>query len=259
VPWREVPVGAAGALAGSAFHGSLFGGGPGLAGVGPVPSRRGRRARAVGPSRPSLERQGQPYTRPVIIPEAVRNKASATGPEGEQWLHDLPALVAELARAWQLRVGEAMPGGSAAFVAPAETATGEATILKLAMPGGLEGNSDFATELRCLRIGQGHGYVRLLASDEHHRALLLERLGPSLAELNLPISRQLEPEVCDDDANPLGGKLFGRSGADAVIGSRHDRHAPSETGEGRWGGGHLCFAAEVRRPVTRRACRLMNI
>jgi streptomycin 6-kinase len=43
-----------------------------------------------------------------------------------------------------------------------------------------------------LRLADGAGCVRLLASDVERNALLLDRLGPSLYELGVPIERRLE-------------------------------------------------------------------
>src|SRR2546421_2277586 len=74
-----------------------------------VPGRRGQTGRV---------------TRHIELPEAVRQKASALGAEGEQWLADLPAIVDGLATDWELDVGPAFTGGSGAFVAPATTRDG---------------------------------------------------------------------------------------------------------------------------------------
>ena len=60
------------------------------------------------------------------------------------------------------------------------------------MPDGLEGNGDFGRELSAVRAGQGHGYVGLLDADPERRAVLLERLGRPLADLDLPVEARLD-------------------------------------------------------------------
>lgn len=49
-----------------------------------------------------------------------------------------------------------------------------------------------ARELTVLRLAGGEGCVRLLAGDEARGALLLERLGPSLFDLRVPLPRRHE-------------------------------------------------------------------
>lgn len=126
--------------------------------------------------------------RTLDVPDAVQDKAQALGPAGRRWLRELPDLIDTLERAWDLTVGVALPGGSAAYVAAATTAEGAPAVLKLHLPG----YDDVASEIRVLRIANGRGYVRLLRSDEARGALLLERLGPRLSRLGLPIRGQLE-------------------------------------------------------------------
>jgi streptomycin 6-kinase len=136
--------------------------------------------------------QTEPVTRPIELPEIVQQKARALGDEGEQWLRDLPAIVEELAIEWDLDVGSALAGGSGAFVAPATDATGDAAILKVAMPDGLEGQAPFASELHALELGAGRGFVRVLRADVDRRAVLQERLGRSLQSLGLPVEAQID-------------------------------------------------------------------
>jgi streptomycin 6-kinase len=129
----------------------------------------------------------------IELPELVQQKARALGAAGEQWLAQLPAIVGGLARDWGLAVGAPLAGGSGAFVAPATIASsGEAAILKVAMPDGLEGQAPFASELHALELGAGRGFVRVLRADVDRRAVLQERLGPSLQSLGLPVETQLD-------------------------------------------------------------------
>lgn len=128
----------------------------------------------------------------IDVPEAVRQKASALGEAGTQWLADLPALVAEIAAEWELDVGDALAGGSGSFVAPATTADGTDAILKLAIPDGLHGHQAFADEQHGLELGAERGFVRVLRADGERRAMLQERLGRPLGALGLTVEQQID-------------------------------------------------------------------
>jgi streptomycin 6-kinase len=127
-------------------------------------------------------------TRHIVLPVEVRQRAVAAGDAGRRWLDAVPDLVAGLERDWGITVGEALRGGSAALVARAVTAAGEAVVFKLGSPG----YDDFADEVAVLRIAAGRGYANLLNYDAPRRAILLERLGPMLHDLGLPIPRRIE-------------------------------------------------------------------
>lgn len=106
------------------------------------------------------------------------------------WLAELPAIVADLADRWSLRVGEPFqPGGQCAWVAPAVGRDGGELALKVGFrfPVGEERD-----EAAGLKLWDGNGTVRLHAShqDQSWFALLLERCipGTQLAQV------LLEPE-----------------------------------------------------------------
>jgi streptomycin 6-kinase len=121
------------------------------------------------------------------IPPVVTNKARALG--ATDWLASLPQLVAGLERDWGIRVAAPFPDATEAYVAPATAADGTAAVLKLSMPRD-EAHADH--EMTVLRIADGDGCVRLYRSDPERGAMLLERLGPSLYEVGLPIAQRLE-------------------------------------------------------------------
>jgi streptomycin 6-kinase len=131
-------------------------------------------------------------TRRIDVPEAVRQKAVALGAAGEQWLRELPEIVDGIAHDWQLEIGEPLAGGTGAFVAPATTADGEAAILKVAIPDGLDGHPPFAEEIHGLELGAGRGFVRMIRVDFARRAMLQERLGRPLGSLGLPVEEQID-------------------------------------------------------------------
>ncbi len=129
---------------------------------------------------------------PVEIPDAVHRKAVALGSEGERWMDDLPSLLAMFEERWGIEVGPPAGAGSVGYVAFATTTGGRPAVLKLAMPDGLEGSGAFARELASVRLGQGRGYVMLHDFDAEHRAMLMERLGARLGDLDLPIQEQID-------------------------------------------------------------------
>lgn len=122
-----------------------------------------------------------------MVPAAVAAKARVAG--ADRWLAGLPALITELEAEWGLTVGTPYPDASEAFVAPADRADGPPAVLKLMIP---RPGEHAEHEITVLRLAGGDGCVRLLRADEARQAMLLERLGPSLAELNLPVDRRLE-------------------------------------------------------------------
>lgn len=123
------------------------------------------------------------HLRNIVVPERVRLKAEQSSFQTRQWLKDLPDLLAELEQEWKLSIGQPFSGGTSAYVAPVKTASSSA-VIKIAMPSG-ESPYDFQQEIDTLLRADGHGYVRVFKFDDERRALLLERLGPSMQEKNL--------------------------------------------------------------------------
>jgi streptomycin 6-kinase len=126
------------------------------------------------------------HRRTVVVPERVRLRAEQSGPQSRQWLKDLPRLIAELEYAWELSIGPPLWGGSSAYVAPVQMASGTA-VIKIDMPSP-DRPGGFQQERDTLLRANGCGYVRILQFDNERRALLLEKLGRSMQE------SQLQPE-----------------------------------------------------------------
>jgi streptomycin 6-kinase len=94
------------------------------------------------------------------------------------WIAILPAVVADLAGRWELRVGDPFqPGGQCSWTAPAADKAGHDLVLKVGFrfPGGEERD-----EAAGLRVLNGQGAVRLQTAEESESAyaLLLERCVP---------------------------------------------------------------------------------
>ena len=125
--------------------------------------------------------------RVIKVPNVVRNKAIALG--AEDWLVDLPSLIIELEDRWKITVGPSFEGGTESYVAEAVGEDGSQVVLKLLIP---QENDAAAHEIKVLQMANGRGCVELLKSDETMGALLLERLGPTLHDLALPIGERHE-------------------------------------------------------------------
>jgi streptomycin 6-kinase len=147
---------------------------------------------------------------PIEIPEIVRNKATIAG--ATAWLDALPDLVRSIEREWSIAVGAPYGDGTEAYVARATRADGSAAVLKLCVP---ERGDVAVDEIAFLRLADGHGCARLYESDDERGALLVEQLGPSLADLALPVDRRHEI-ICATVSQlwrPAPGAPF-RTGAD---------------------------------------------
>lgn len=170
----------------------------------------------------------------IEVPEVVASKARAAG--APRWLAGLPALVAELEGEWALTVGRPYPDATEAFVAEATLRDGTAAVLKLLVPR----DGDAArNEITVLRLAEGDACVRLLDHDGERGALLLERLGPSLHDLGLPIVRRHEV-LCD-----LAQSVW-RPAADCAL--------PTGAEKGRWLVDQITTSwEELDRPCSERA------
>jgi len=122
---------------------------------------------------------------PRYLAETARQDEGVRG-----WIAGLPAIVADIADRWSLRVGEPFqPGGQCSWTAPVTDPAGTSRVLKVGyrFPGG-----DERDEAAGLRIWDGNGAVRLQAAAETELAyaLLIERCLPGT-----PLGRTLpEPD-----------------------------------------------------------------
>lgn len=123
------------------------------------------------------------------VPSLVARRAKSAGAAGEAWLAGLDRMVAGLEEQWEIAAGEALSGGTHAFVAPADGKNGERYVLKLDMPEDLGG--EFSNSMAALKLADGRGYARLIACDMEKKACLVERLGKRLSEFPYPVAEQL--------------------------------------------------------------------
>jgi len=127
----------------------------------------------------------------IEVPTAVRNKALAAG--AEWWLAALPELLEMLQTEWDIRLGKPFVDGTEAYVIRAETLDGGRAVLKLLLPRDDEAARN---EITVLRLADGVGCPELYRHDASRGAILMERLGPSLFELGLPVTDR-QNILCD--------------------------------------------------------------
>jgi streptomycin 6-kinase len=114
-------------------------------------------------------------TYPVRLQPLTRAKVNALGAAGAAWAAALPEVLAQLEELWAIKIGRAIPGGSASYVARATTENGDEAVVKIAIT-----DEGLAQQVTTLDRAAGRGYVRLFAADLDRKAILLEALGPSL-------------------------------------------------------------------------------
>lgn len=109
----------------------------------------------------------------MITQALARNAVAVWGQDGAQWLTDLPTILQDLARDWDLTIG-APYDLSYHYVTAATCADGTPAVLKLGVPSG----TSLAEEAPALAAFDGRGAVRLLRSALDRGALLLEHVTP---------------------------------------------------------------------------------
>jgi streptomycin 6-kinase len=124
----------------------------------------------------------------IQVPATVQAFARGTG--ADDWLAGLPDLVNRLERDWRITVGAAYPDATEAFVASATLADGTPVVLKVLIQRSHGRHA--AEEITVLRLADGEGCVQLLRHDDESGAMLLERLGPSMYRIGLPIEQRHE-------------------------------------------------------------------
>jgi streptomycin 6-kinase len=109
----------------------------------------------------------------------VRNIRNSFGADGEQFLTDLPDLLDEAARRWELTIGGPFLL-SYNYVTAAKRADGTDVVVKIGVP-----NRELTSEIEALRLYDGQGAVRLIDSDAERGMLLEERIRPGTMLLEM--------------------------------------------------------------------------
>lgn len=109
-----------------------------------------------------------------VIPENfVRKMITMHGAEGQRWLDRLPTILAACEQRWNLTIGAPFSNLSFHYVTSAVDEHGEPVVVKACSPTG-----EFEKESLAIRLFDGHGMARLLASDQDDEVMVLERLQP---------------------------------------------------------------------------------
>jgi streptomycin 6-kinase len=107
--------------------------------------------------------------------------------EGREWLLHLPARVEACIDRWSLRLERPYDQSQVSIVFPATTVEGTSAVLKVQFP-----HPECEHEAEALRRWGGQGAVQLLASDQSHHALLIERCEPGNHLSSVGIEEALE-------------------------------------------------------------------
>ncbi|MCP4959137.1 MAG: hypothetical protein GY925_07690 [Actinomycetia bacterium] len=153
------------------------------------------------------------------VPDLVRQRALSGGDPGRRWLNDLPQVLEQLAHRWRLQIGSVFTGGSAALVIGVVEDTGRTGVLKVAIPPEIDIAGAFDCSVRAHQLANGQGCAELYAHDAAVPAMLLERLGPNLHQLDLGLEATLGAIVSalQDLWRPLDESCGLPTGADKAL------------------------------------------
>jgi streptomycin 6-kinase len=126
------------------------------------------------------------------VPELVRRRALSNGSAGRRWLDELPDAVAHLASEWDLEIGAPFSGGTASYVVATHDQEGRECVLKVAMPLDMHEQDAFGRSVIAHQLAGGQGCAELLRHSESPPAMLIERLGQNLDQLDMPVGSLLE-------------------------------------------------------------------
>lgn len=112
-------------------------------------------------------------TRPDVDPAARQRLSARFGSEVDAWFDELPDLLTDLAKRWQLKIGSPIPRGTASAVFHCRMTDGRRAVLK-ASPD----LSRLALEAAALTAWHTDHAPAVIAFDEQLGALLLEVIEP---------------------------------------------------------------------------------
>lgn len=117
-----------------------------------------------------------------LMPPSIAEKIRAYYPAGAAWLDELPGLIEQCRKRWELELLPAFePGGESSWTAPVRRKDGTLAVLKLTVPMDHEHDQNTA-----LLAWNGVGAIRLLEHDDAIRAQLLEHCEPATNAADLP-------------------------------------------------------------------------
>ncbi|MGB8214314.1 MAG: aminoglycoside phosphotransferase family protein [Anaerolineales bacterium] len=121
-----------------------------------------------------------PISRTDLPAAFIKNIRLYFASDGEGWLEQLPDLLAEASRRWELTPDDPFEL-SVNYVCAATRKDGTPAVLKIGVP-----NRELTSEINTLRLYDGQGACQLLEADAGRGMLLVERLQPGRMLATLP-------------------------------------------------------------------------
>ena len=110
----------------------------------------------------------------------VRTQIEVHGDRGQAWVDRLPAILEACASEWDLTIDPPFPRLSYHYAALATRADGTPAVVKACAPTG-----EFTLESAALRVCHGRGAATLIAANQEHEVMLLERCSPGTVLLDV--------------------------------------------------------------------------
>ncbi|MDN4607859.1 aminoglycoside phosphotransferase family protein [Sporosarcina highlanderae] len=127
------------------------------------------------------------------IPHSFHEKLiNCFGIQGEKWLELLEVRTNEIAKKWDLTLGDPVANLSYNYVNNVTDKNNEPYILKMGLPG-----FDFQNEVRTVELYDGVGCVRVIQADTENGAMLLEKLQPGQMLSDMENEREVIQTFCD--------------------------------------------------------------
>ena len=109
----------------------------------------------------------------MTYPQHFIKTVTSTFDGGDEWLQNLPEIIAQCEAKWNLTAHEHFPALSYNYAAPATMADGTAVVLKIGVP-----RDELITEMDALKLYDGRAICRLIDADMKMGVLIIEQLAP---------------------------------------------------------------------------------
>lgn len=154
--------------------------------------------------------------------EFVDKIITLRGDVGKKWLEDLPEIIKQYEKNWDIKVFSPFHL-SYNYVAPAQTADGQAVVLKISFPD----NHEFNLEMAALKCFNGEGAIKVLREDLESGVVLLEKTEPGQGIRSIPNESERTATVASvlkKLHKPISGKTAAKFPTIADWGKAFDRY-----------------------------------
>lgn len=121
------------------------------------------------------------------IPRPLKDLMLTKGEVGRKWLEELPKVLSQLEKDWQIVLEKPFENCYCNYVAKGKNTKGEDIVLKIGFP-----DEQFYREIEYLKLQKAGPIPRLLRVDEATPALLLERIEPAETLTTLADEKAIE-------------------------------------------------------------------